>query len=108
MTILRALPVFSAIFAPLYAAAMYFNIALFVYYPQVNQLSWHDRPDLPGPAMYWYGWIAYAFLGAAILSGCAALVPASWAARMSPRWSWGVPLASIFFVLYVLRSWFIH
>ena len=38
MSVTRLLPLFSIAFAPLYAAAMYFNIAMFVYYPQVNEL----------------------------------------------------------------------
>lgn len=108
MTFLRALPIFSAVFAALYALAMYFNIAMFVYYPAVNQLHWHDQPDLPQPAMYWYGWIAYAALGAAIVAAVATLLPASLLARISPRASWAVPLLSMLFVLYVIRDWFIH
>ena len=108
MKLLRALPLFSAAFAPLYAAAMYFNIAMFVYYPQVNELHWRDRPELPGPAMYWYGWIAYAAVGAAIALGLASLLPPRWVDRVAPRAAWLAPLASILFVLYVIREWFVH
>ena len=108
MKFLRVLPVFSAVFAPLYALAMYFNIAMFVYYPAVNQLHWHDRPDLPQPAMYWYGWIAYAALGAAIVACILAFLPRRWIARVAPRLSWAAPLLSMLFILYVIRDWFIH
>ncbi len=108
MKLLRALPLFSAAFAPLYAAAMYFNVALFVYYPQVNELHWRDQAQLPGPAMYWYGWIAYAALGAALVASCTGLLPARWVDRVSPRASWLAPLASIVFILYVIREWFLH
>ena len=108
MKFLRALPIFSAVFALLYAAAMYFNIAMVVYYPAVNELHWHDRPDLPQPAMYWYGWIAYAALGAAIIAGITALLPAGRIARVLPRLSWAAPLLSMLFILYVIRDWFIH
>ena len=108
MSVVRALPLFSAVFAPLYAAAMYFNIAMFVYYPQPNELHWHDQPNLPGPAMYWYGWIAYAGLGAAIVLGLASFLPERFVAQVSPHGSWIAPLASILFILYVIREWFIH
>ena len=108
MSVGRVLPLFSIAFAPLYAAAMYFNIAMFVYYPQVNELHWHDRPDLPGPAMYWYGWIAYAALGGAIVLGLASFLPARFVDRVALRGAWIAPLASILFILYVIREWFIH
>jgi hypothetical protein len=104
----RALPIFSAAFAVLYAAAMYFNIAMFVYYPQPREFHWHDQAGLPGPAMYWYGWIAYALLGATVLAALGAMLPARWSARISSHWSWGVPLAAMLFILYVIRDWFIR
>jgi len=106
--LIRGFPVFSASFAVLYALAMYFNIAMFVYYPQAREFYWHDRPGVPGPAMYWYGWLAYAALGAALLAFLASFVPPKWAARVSPRWSWGVPVAAMLFILYVIRDWFIR
>jgi hypothetical protein len=106
--LLSALPIFSAAFAAIYAGAMYFNVALFVYYPAVNELHWIDQPNLPGPPMYWYGWIAYAILGAAIISGAALFLPPQWKERIFPRLSWAVPLLSMLFVLYVIRDWFFH
>ena len=108
MSYLRALPIFSAVFALLYAAAMYFNIAMFVYYPQVGAFHWRDQPGLPGPAMYWYGWIAYAILGAAFAALLGALLPVRWSGRVSAHWSWTLPLAAMLFILYVIRDWFIR
>lgn len=105
--LLRALPVFSAAFAVLYVIAMYFNIAMFVYYPAPAQWHWHDTPGLPGPAMYWYGWIANAAVGAAIIAALVALLPAS-LRRQSATVAWLVPLASMLTILFILRGWFIR
>ena len=103
----RALPLFSAAYAVLYVIAMYFNIAMFVYYPQTGAWHWHDTPGVPGPAMYWYGWIAYAVIGAAILAMLGALLPAA-LRRASATGAWLLPLASMLAVLFIIRSWFIH
>lgn len=110
---LRALPVFSAAFAVLYPIAMYFNIALFVYYPQTAEWHWHDTPGVPGPAMYWYGWIANAAIGAAVISALVATLAASVAIqpasrRLAATAAWLVPLASMLTILFIIRGWFLH
>ncbi|HEV8015645.1 MAG TPA: hypothetical protein VGP48_08930 [Stellaceae bacterium] len=105
--LLRALPLFSAAYAVLYVIAMYFNIAMFVYYPAPAEWHWHDTPGVQGPAMYWYGWIAYAVIGAATVAGLGALLPAK-LRRASATGAWLVPLASMLAVLFIIRSWFIH
>lgn len=112
MSPLRVLPVFSIAYAVLYPIAMYFNIALFVYYPQAAEWHWHDAPGVPGPAMYWYGWIANAAIGAAIVAGLVAFLPLS--PRRPPAtkvWAtaaWLVPLASMLTILFIIRGWFIR
>lgn len=105
--LLRVLPVFSAAYAVLYVIAMYFNIAMFVYYPQPGVWHWRDTPGTAGPAMYWYGWIANAAVGAAIVAALAAVLPAS-LRRLNATIAWLVPLASMLTILFILRGWFIH
>jgi hypothetical protein len=105
--LLRALPLFSALYAVFYVIAMYFNIAMFAYYPQTGTWSWHDVPGARGPAMYWYGWIANAAIGAAIVAVLIAVLPAS-LRRVIAAASWAVPLAAMLTVLFIIRSWFIR
>jgi hypothetical protein len=107
MNVARILPVFSVAFVVLYTIAMYFNIALFVYYPQVNQFHWHDQPGLPGPAMYWYGWLATAAIAAAVVSGLGSVFPVPRLSRASGL-VWAVPCVAALFILYILRPWFLH
>lgn len=108
MSFVRVLPIFSVAFAVLYTIAMYFNLALFVYYPQVNQLHWRDQPGLPPPPMYWYGWLATAAIAAAAVSILCAAFPARWSARLWSGLVWAVPCGAAIFILYVLRPWFTH
>ena len=105
--LLRAFPLFSAIYAMFYVIAMYFNIAMFVLYPQTGVWSWHDVPGQKGPAMYWYGWIANAAIGAAIISVLLACLPVL-QRRISATGAWLVPLLSMTTVLFIIRSWFIR
>lgn len=105
--LLRALPIFSAVYAVLYVIAMYFNIAMFVHYPQTGKWSWHDVPGQAGPAMYWYGWIANAAIGAAIISVVLAYLPVL-QRRVAATGAWLVPLLSMLTVLFIIRSWFIR
>ena len=107
MRIARVLPVFSVAFIALYAIALYFNIPLVTFYPTVSEFHWTAQPNLPGPAMYYYGWLANAAIGATIVAAIAALVPAP-RVRLWSGWIWIVALAAITVVVYVNRVWFIH
>jgi hypothetical protein len=105
--LLRALPLFSAIYAVLYVIAMYFNIAMFVYYPQTREWHWHEVPGPRVPAIFWYGWIANAAIGAAIVAVLLAYVPVL-QRRVAAIGAWSVPLAAILTVLFIIRGWFIQ
>lgn len=105
--LLRALPIFSIVYAVLYVIAMYFNIAMFVHYPQTGVWAWHDVPGQAGPAMYWYGWIANAAIGAAIIAMVLSYVPIL-QRRVAPTGAWLVPLFAMLTVLFIIRSWFIR
>jgi len=121
MSVARVFPVFSVAFAVLYVLSMDNNWALFTYLARAGEFhSLVYAPPTPraGPAMYWWGWLATSAIGAAIVAGIAAALPAGWAGR---RWSsltgptltwptltWVVPLAVLLVLVFLLRGWFIR
>ena len=106
----RACIVFAAAYAVFYLAAMYYNLALFTYYPAAKQFYplVSATPRAPGPAMFWYGWIASSALGALALALLSLLVPARVASRLWPGWSWVAPTAVFVALIVILRGWFIR
>jgi hypothetical protein len=107
----RVFPVFSAAFAAIYLAAMYYNLALVRSFPRSRQWFWLTVTDLPrsaGPGMYWYGWLLTSFLGAAAIAALALVAPPATTARVA-RWvSWALPLGIILVIVYILRGWFLR
>jgi hypothetical protein len=108
----RSLPVFTIAFAAAYAViyifAIEFNLALFTYHPASEEFYFLVKPAADQPAMYWYGWLATAALGAFVVAALASGLPESWSKRISPGWSWMVPVAMMLFVVYVLRGYFLR
>jgi hypothetical protein len=114
MTISRAFPVFAIAFAVIYIVQVYLtafqvNLALITYHPQIGR--WAILAEAPrqgqGPAMYWYGWLLTAALGAAALAALALALPR----RLDRVWSvlvWVTPLVMIGFITYVLRGYFLR
>ena len=103
----QVLPLFSAVFILVYAAALYYNLPVFTYYPTVNQFHFGIRADLPGPPMFFYGWLATAAIVATLVSGIVAVL------RLPvERWWSGLPviaaLGAMAFIVYLNRVWFIH
>ena len=98
--------VFAVAFAVLYILAVWRNYALFTYHPALNEFGRGVQVPRGGPAMYWYGWLATAGLGAAAAGLAAALAPESLARRLWPGWSWVVPLAVMLLFVYMLRNYF--
>jgi hypothetical protein len=107
MKLARVLPLFSIVFIVAYAVALEYNLALFTYYPTVNKFHWAVQSDLPGPPMFFYGWLATAAICAAIVSGIAALLPLR-IERWWPGLPWLAALGAMAFVAYINRVWFIH
>jgi hypothetical protein len=98
MTLYRVFPVFSVVFAVLYLVASYFNLALITYHPALKELDLLVQPPKAGPAMYWYGWITTAAIGAFVASTMATFVPDRW-----DRWvQWVITFAFVYAVLYVI------
>ncbi len=110
MKVARVLPVFSAAYAVIYLVAMYENLALVTYYPRLRQwfaLTVTDLPKSAGPGMYWYGWIATALVGAAIVALLALAVPERPLARFMSVASWAAPLGVVLIIVFLLRGWFL-
>jgi hypothetical protein len=111
VSVARVFPVFSAVFAALYLAAMYWNLALVSYFPRTRQwyaLTVTGLPRSAGPGMYWYGWLLTSFFGAALAAALALALPAHAGTRVARSASWGVPFAVIATLAFILRGWFIH
>ena len=109
MSISRALPVFSVVFAVAYVLAMENNIALFTFHPQSGAWGWGVQPPTrSGPAMYWYGWLATA-TAAGLVAGIAGMVTPRGLADRFPNWlAWAIPLATMIAICVLLRSYFLR
>jgi len=102
----RALPVFSIAFAAIYIASVEYNLALFTYHPELAQWGPLVQAPKQGPAMYWYGWLATATLGAVAVAAASLLLPEK---PFDRAWSvlvWLVPIIMIGVISYILRGYF--
>lgn len=106
--ITRTLPIFAAAFAVLYVIAEQQNWALLTYHPRTGEWGWlREAARAPNsPAMYWYGWIGTAWLGATAAS--LAVLPLTRRGFEPPVWiGWAVPLAVLIMFVYLFRTFFI-
>jgi hypothetical protein len=109
MSFSRALPAFSAAFAVIYLASMYFHPALtmFTYSPRLGQ--WFGGvPDLArnGPGMFWYSWITTGAIAGVVAGAVALAVPEAARKRVWSGWTWVVPVALVVILAYIERTWF--
>ncbi len=107
----RVFPVFSAVFAVIYFASVYYNLALVSYFPRLKQwfpLVKTGMPPSVGPGMYWYGWLLTSYHGAAVIAALALAVPARWTSGVARVAAWALPIAAIVGIVILLRGWFIH
>jgi hypothetical protein len=96
--------VFSSLFGIVYTICFYNNWALFRFYPAYSQFSMAALGPEAGPAILWYGWLAYAL----IISGAVALlVPRALAAKLSPGLVWGIGVAVLLVIVFYERIWFL-
>lgn len=102
----RVLPVFTTVYAALYALSFPYDLQLFMYYPVTGEFAWHPLPETSGPPINWYGWMATAALGGAVAGALAMLLPERWAARLATL-SWVAPVAAMAVLTYLARAWFL-
>ena len=115
MTISRAFPVFAIAFGIIYIVEVcltpfQINLALITYHPQIN--VWAPLAEAPrqgqGPAMYWYGWLLTAGLGASVMAALSLALPARPFDRIWSTLVWLAPLVLIAVITYVLRGYFLR
>jgi hypothetical protein len=99
---------FAVAYPVLYIVCVYWNLALFTYHPALGVFGIGPNAPRSGPAMYWYGWIATALIGAAILS-------AAWAACAGCGWppipsllASLVPVAAMAVAIALMFHFFLH
>jgi hypothetical protein len=105
---------YGAAFALFYAVAHARGLALFTLYPSqgIVLLGTHRSRDVADPVLdflapeiYWYGWIAFAAVGALVIGLVAALLPG----RLYGIWAccaWVVPLLAMIVCVYLTLPWF--
>jgi hypothetical protein len=101
----RLAAVFVVAFAIIYAPTMDYNWTFATYHPIQGIWQMGRAPPLGGgsPAMYWYGFVITAAIGAAVVTALAALIPDNLMARVPWRsLAWLVPICAIIYIAYVL------
>ena len=102
----RVIPIFAAAFAIIYVVAEQWNFALVTYHPRIGEIDLLTRPSRTGPAMYWYGWMATALVGAAAVSLLALPLTKRW--EPPAIIGWAIPLAIMVLFIYLMRTFFLR
>jgi hypothetical protein len=107
---------FGTSFACLYVIAIAKDLALFTVFPSLGivLIGTHHTNGVTdpamgflAPAMYWYGWVATAALGALLFGGLAVALPAPWTQMINwTGWVWLVPAMSMIACVYLTLPWF--
>jgi hypothetical protein len=101
----RLAAVFATVFAIIYAPTMDYNWTAVTYHPiqGIWQLGFAKPLSGGSPAMYWYGFVSTAALGAAAVTAIASFIPDDLMDRVPWRsLTWLVPICSITYIAYVL------
>ena len=101
----RLAAVFAIAFAIIYAPTMDYNWTAATYHPIQGIWQFGRAAPLGGgsPAMYWYGFVITAAVGAAAVTALASLIPDNLMDRMPWRsLTWLVPICSVIYIAYVL------
>ena len=106
---------FGTTFSVLYVIVLAKDVALFTVFPSLGVIlaGTHRSRDVAAPAMgflapaiYWYGWVATAALGALTFGLVAALLPGQWPRSFWLGWIWLVPALSMIACVYLTLPWF--
>ena len=97
-------PVFSTVFGVTYFFCFLYDIALFRYFPQVNEFHLTEQPAALGPPILWYGWIGMASVVSLVI---ASVLPARVAAKIPSVACWIVTGLLVMVVLIYERRWFV-
>jgi len=98
---------FAVIYPILYVACAYWNLALFTYHPALGVFGIGANAPRGGPAMYWYGWMTTALIGAAMLSvGWAVFAGGS--VRIPTLVASLVPIAAMVVAVGLMAHYFLH
>jgi hypothetical protein len=101
----RLAAIFAIAFAVIYAPTMDYNWTMATHHPIQGIWQFGRAPPLGGgsPAMYWYGFVITAALGAGVVTALAALIPDKLLDRVPLRsLTWIVTICSIIYIGYVL------
>jgi hypothetical protein len=101
----RLAAIFAIVFAIIYAPTMDYNWTAATYHPIQGIWQFGRAAPLGGgsPAMYWYGFVITAAVGAAAVTALASLIPDNLMDRIPWRsLTWLVPICSIIYIAYVL------
>ena len=107
----RSLPslvvVFVVVYSAVYLLAVWNNYALFTYHPVLGEIAWGVEEPREGPAMYWYGWMSTAALGACGACLLARLIPERVMQRLWSGWTWVVPIIVLLLFVFLNRNYFL-
>ena len=106
---------FGTTFAVLYVVALSKDLALFTVFPSLGIVlaGTHHTRDVADPALgflapaiYWYGWIATAAVGAAMFGVVAVLFAGRWTQAVWPGWVCVISALSMIACVYLTMPWF--
>ena len=72
---------FTVAYATIYAICTEVNLPLLTYHPVTGEIGLLYQPPGRGPAMYWYGWMLTALIGAVAFALVATVIPEPWLQR---------------------------
>ena len=108
----RSLPFLAIVFAVsytvVYLVAVWNNYALFTYHPAIYEIDWGVQKPRDGPAMYWFGWMSTAALGALATCLLALLIPERVTQRLWSGWTWVVPTIVLLLFVFLNRNYFLR
>jgi drug/metabolite transporter (DMT)-like permease len=85
--------------AVIYAVCTELNLPLITYHPVLGDVDFGWKPERRGPAMYWYGWMLSALIGASAVALIGTVTLEKWIQRAI---TFGVLVALAYAIAYTL------